>query len=131
MEPAWVLKRTVLLAHGESLAEHGGPSGVRDMGLLESALARPKSLFAYSEAEPSLQRTAAAYAFGITAIHPFVDGNKRTALIVSLTFLKLNGLLVTADKPDRYQMFYGLAAGTVIEDQLAEWFVRNTVPILK
>lgn len=119
----------VIDAHEESLVEHGGPSGIRDIGMLESALARPKNLFAYAETEPSLQRMAAAYAFGIAANHPFVDGNKRTALIVSLTFLKLNGLLVTADKADRYLTFYGLAAGTVSEDELAEWFVRYTETI--
>ena len=128
MEPIWIQQRLVIEAHEESLTEHGGPSGIRDMGMLESALARPKNLFAYSEAEPSLQRMAAAYAFGITANHPFVDGNKRTALITSVTFLKLNGLILTADKADRYLTFYGLAAGTVSEDALAEWFVKHTVP---
>lgn len=129
MEPIWIQQRMVIDAHEESLVEHGGPSGIRDIGMLESALARPKNLFAYAETEPSLQRMAAAYAFGIAANHPFVDGNKRTALIVSLTFLKLNGLLVTADKADRYLTFYGLAAGTVSEDELAEWFVRYTETI--
>jgi len=69
---------------------------------------------------------AAAYAFGIAANHPFVDGNKRTALIASITFLKLNGLQVTADKAERYLTFYGLAAGTVSEEELAAWFARNT-----
>jgi death-on-curing protein len=126
MEPIWIQQRIVIHVHEESLAEHGGPSGIRDLGMLESALARPKNLFAYAETEPSLQRMAAAYAFGITANHPFVDGNKRTALIASVAFLKLNGLRVTADKADRYLIFYGLAAGTVSEDELAEWFVRYT-----
>jgi death-on-curing protein len=129
MEPVWVLQQAVLLAHEESLAEHGGPSGVRDLGLLESALARPKNLFAYSESEPSLPRMAAAYAFGTVANHPFVDGNMRTALIVSIGFLKLNGLLLTADKADRYVTFYGLAAGTIGENQIADWFEKNTVPL--
>jgi death-on-curing protein len=127
MEPIWIQQRMVIAAHEESLAEHGGPSGIRDLGLLESALARPKNLFVYSETEPSLQRMAAAYAFGITSNHPFVDGNKRTALIASMAFLKLNGLQVTADKADRYLTFYGLAAGTISEDELAEWFMRHTV----
>ena len=128
MEPIWIQQRMVIDAHEESLVEHGGPSGIRDIGMLESALARPKNLFAYAETEPSLQRMAAAYAFGIAANHPFVDGNKRTALIASLVFLKLNGLLVTADKADRYLTFYGLAAGTVSEDELTDWFVRHTAP---
>ena len=128
MGPIWIQQRLVIEAHEESLAEHGGPSGIRDMGMLESALARPKNLLAYSAEEPSLQRMAAAYAFGIAANHPFVDGNKRTALIASVTFLKLNGLILTADKADRYLTFYGLAAGTVSEEALAEWFVKHTVP---
>jgi death-on-curing protein len=126
MEPIWIQQQTVIAAHEESLSEHGGPSGMRDLGLLESALARPKNFLAYSETEPSIQRLAAAYAFGIAANHPFVDGNKRTALITSLTFLKLNGLRLTAEKADRYLTFYGLGAGTVSEDELAEWFVPHT-----
>jgi len=126
MEPIWVQQRVVIAAHEESLAEHGGPSGIRDIGMLESALARPKNLYAYAETEPSLHRMAAAYAFGIAANHPFVDGNKRTALIVSLTFLKLNGLQVKAEKADCYLTFYGLAAGTVSEEQLTEWFADKT-----
>lgn len=116
----------VIAAHEESLAEHGGPAGIRDLGMLESALARPKNLYAYSETEPSLHRMAAAYAFGITANHPFVDGNKRTALIASMAFLKLNGFEVTAEKADRYLTFYGLAAGSISEDEMAEWFAANT-----
>jgi death on curing protein len=129
MEPVWIQQQIVIAAHAESLAEHGGPPGIRDLGMLESALARPKNLYAYSETEPSLCRMAAAYAFGIAANHPFVDGNKRTALIASITFLKLNGLEVTAEKADRYLTFYDLAAGTVTEDELAEWFDRNTDPL--
>jgi len=129
MEPIWVQQRVVIAAHEESLAEHGGPSGIRDPGMLESALAQPKNLYAYSETEPSLQRMAAAYAFGIAANHPFVDGNERTGLIASFTFLKLNGLRVSAEKTDCYATFYGLAAGTISEEQLAEWFIHNTASI--
>jgi len=121
----------VIDAHEESLVEHGGPSGIRDLGMLESALARPKNLFAYSETEPSLQRMAAAYAFAITTNHPFVDGNKRAAFIASIAFLKLNGLRLTADKTDRYLTFYGLAAGTITEEELAEWFEKNTASSLR
>jgi death on curing protein len=129
MEPIWVQQRVVLAAHEESLAEHGGPSGIRDLGMLESALARPKNLFAYSETGPSLKRMAAAYAFGIAANHPFVDGNKRTALIASITFLRLNGIRIVADKAETYLTFYGLAEGRVTEEQLAEWFVLNRVKL--
>ena len=107
---------------------HGGPEGVRDLGLLESALARPKNLFAYAEQGHSIAGFAAAYAKGIVANHPFVDGNKRTAFIVSLTFLKLNGFEVTASKEARVLTFWDLAAGKISEEQLALWFERNTAP---
>ena len=105
---------------------HGGPEGVRDLGLLESALARPKNLLAYSEQAPSLAMLAAAYAKGIVANHPFVDGNKRTAFTVSVTFLLLNGLRLTATKEDRVLTFWSLAAGEISEQQLADWFQGNT-----
>lgn len=127
-EPVWIRQDAALQMHAESLREHGGPEGVRDLGLLESALARPKNLFAYAEEPPTLGRLAAAYAKGIIANHPFVDGNKRTAFLVSLTFLLRNGLRVTASKEDRVVTFWNLAAGTLTEDQLAAWFDRNTAP---
>jgi death on curing protein len=127
-EPVWIRQDAVLAMHEEALMLHGGPEGVRDLGLLESALARPKNLFAYSEEPPSLARMAAAYAKGIVANHPFVDGNKRTAFTVSVTFLRLNGLDLTAPKEDRVLMFWSLAEGSINEDQLGEWFERNTAP---
>ena len=127
-EPVWIRLDVVLRMHEELLMLHGGPEGVRDLGLLESALARPKNLFAYSEQEVSIARLAAAYALGIVANHPFVDGNKRTAFTVSLTFLKLNGLEVTATKEDRVLTFWSLAAGKTSEEQLAHWFEANTAP---
>ena len=128
-EPLWIRQDVVLRVHEEALMLHGGPEGVRDPGLLESALARPKNLFAYSEQGVSAARLAAAYATGIVANHPFVDGNKRTAFTVSLTFLKLNGLEVTATKEARVLTFWGLAAGEISEQQLALWFERNTAPV--
>jgi death-on-curing protein len=115
--------------HEESLALHGGPEGVRDLGLLESALARPKNLLAYSENTPSLAELAAAYAKGIVANHPFVDGNKRTSLIVSFTFLRLNGLQVTASKEARVMTFWRLASGEISEADLAVWFAEHTATI--
>jgi death on curing protein len=115
--------------HEESLALHSGPEGVRDLGLLESALARPKNLLAYSEQVPSLAQFAAAYAKGIVANHPFVDGNKRTAFIVSVTFLRLNGLQLTAPKEDRVLTFWGLAAGEITEAELALWFAQHTASL--
>ena len=115
-EPVWIRQDVVLRMHEEVLMLHGGPEGVRDLGVLESALARPRNLFAYSEQEDvSIARFAAAYAQGIIANHPFVDGNKRTAFTVSLTFLKLNGLEVTATKEDRVLTFWSLAAGEISE----------------
>ncbi len=129
MEPVWIQQQVVILAHEECLAEHGGPSGIRDLGLLESALAKAKNLYAYAEPAPSLARMAAAYAFGIVANHPFVDGNKRTALIASLTFLKLNCITLTADEVEKYRVFYGLAAGVIDEQQMADWFELSTAPV--
>jgi death on curing protein len=126
-EPVSVRLDVVLRFHEESLMLHGGPEGVRDMGSLESALTRPKNLLVYSGQEPSLTRLAACYAKGIVANHPFVDGNKRMAFIVALTFLRLNGVEVTATKEDRVLTFWGLAEGSVSEQQLALWFERNTV----
>jgi death on curing protein len=125
-EPIWIRQDVVLAMHEELLMLHGGPSGVRDLGLLESALARPKNLFAYSEQPPSLAEMAASYAKGIVANHPFVDGNKRAAFAVSVTFLRLNGLQLTAPKEERVLKFWALAAGEISEDQLADWFARNT-----
>lgn len=125
-EPVWIRQDVVLRMHDEALMLHGGAEGVRDLGLLESALARPENLFAYTEQDLSLARLAASYAKGNIANHPFVDGNKRTAFTVSLTFLKLNGLEVIATKEDRVLTFWGLAAGEITEDQLALWFELNT-----
>lgn len=127
-EPVWVRQDVVLAMHDESLREHGGPEGVRDGGLLESALARPRNLFSYAEDAVSLGQLAAAYAKGIIANHAFVDGNKRTAFAVSVTFLRLNGLQLTASKEERVLKFWALAAGDLSEDELAQWFERNTAP---
>lgn len=127
-DPVWIRQDAVLRIHDEQLREHGGPAGVRDLGMLESALARPKNLYAYAAEPPTLGALAAAYAKGIVANHPFVDGNKRTAFVVSLTFLLLNGLQVTAPKEDRIAVFWRLAAGQMREDELAQWFAGNTAP---
>jgi death on curing protein len=124
-EPIWIRQDVVLAIHEEVLMLFGGPEGVRDMGLLESALARPKNLFAYSEQTPSLAQMAASYAKGIVANHPFVDGNERTAFMISVTFLRLNGLQLIAPKEERVLKFWALAAGEISEEQLADWFARN------
>lgn len=125
-EPIWIDSIDAVIMHGRELAMHGGSAGIRDDGLLESALARPKNHWAYAESTPSLAVLAAAYASGVSSNHPFVDGNKRTALVVSFTFLDVNGLEITATQEDAYLTILGLAAGEISEEQLADWFERNT-----
>lgn len=127
VEPVWVLKAAVLAFHLRQLAEHGGGEGVRDEGLLDSALARPLNKFAYEE--PDLFELAAAYAYGIATNHPFVDGNKRTAYVTALTFLRLNGLRVEASQTEKYETFIRLAAGELREVELADWFRVNARPL--
>ncbi len=117
-----------VIAHERELVAHGGSDGLRDQGLLESALARPKNIWAYAEFTPKLSELAAAYAAGISSNHPFVDGNKRTALVISFAFLDVNGLEVTASQEDAYLTILGLAAGEITEEELAAWFERNTAP---
>jgi death-on-curing protein len=128
-EPVWIRQDVVLAMHDEALLLHGGPEGVRDLGLLESALARPKNLLAYSELPASLAELAAAYAKGIVANYPFVDGNKRAAFTVSVTFLRINGLRLTAAKEDCVLKFWALAAGEISEAELALWFAENTAAL--
>lgn len=128
IEPVWIDKGQVLAIHARQLSEHGGSSGVRDENLLESALARPQNLLANSENSPSLGRLAAAYAFDIARNHPFVDGNKRTALVVSFVFLILHGIVITATREERYFVFYDLAAGHISEEELTAWFEKNSAP---
>jgi death-on-curing protein len=118
----WLPKEAVLAIHARQLAEHGGGIGVRDLGLLDSALQRPQNKLAYET--PDLADMAAAYAYGIARNHPFVDGNKRTALVVSRTFLLINGYQITTPKEDRLKTFLALAEGSLPEDALAAWF-RN------
>ena len=123
-EPVWVEIDVVLAIHDEQLAEHGGQPGVRDPGLLESALGRPRNQFAYGE--PSITRLAASYAFGISRNHPFLDGNKRTSLVVAELFLELNGYELIASDVQCITTFLQLAAGELTEDQLAEWITANS-----
>jgi len=125
-EPVWMDAADAVIAHDLELDAHGGSTGIRDAGLLESALARPKNVWAYAESMPSLAKLAAAYASGISSNHPFIDGNKRTALLVSFAFLDVNGLEVTASQEEAYLTILGLAAGEISEEQLSLWFERNT-----
>lgn len=126
--PVWIRKDVALVFHNEQLAEHGGSPGIRDEELLESALACPKNLAAYSGKAPSLFRLAAAYASGIVRSHPFVDGNKRTALVVAVAFLELNGIRFDATQEETFLTIYELATGRVSEEQLTEWLERNSTP---
>jgi death-on-curing protein len=120
-EPIWIQEAVVYAIHRRHLAEHGGAEGIRDPGLLLSALYRPRNLRAYSETEPDMASLAASYAFGITRNHPFIDGNKRTALVVCRTFLKVNGYDFAASQEEKYQTFLQLAAGRLSEEDLAAW----------
>jgi death-on-curing protein len=123
----WITLEVAVAAHAEQLAEHGGGEGVRDMSLLESAMARPENLAAHGE--PDAAALAAAYAFGIARNHPFVDGNKRTAAVVGETFLVLNGHALAATDAELVVAFLALAAGELSEEELADWF-RQSAPRL-
>lgn len=116
----WVSREVVEAVHDRQLAEHGGGTGVRDAGLLESALARPRNQFHYGE--PDLAAVAAAYAFGIARNHPFIDGNKRTAWVAARLFLRLNEVALEFDKAEATVMMQQLAAGELEEETVAAWF---------
>ena len=123
-EPVWLLDAAVLIAHEISLANYGGAEGIRDIGLLESALARPKNLFAYELTD--LFELAASYTSGIVRNHPFVDGNKRTGFLAGAAFLELNGRILKASEPEATRIILGVAAGDIDDAQLADWFRENT-----
>ena len=117
----WISKALALAIHDRQLAQHGGSSGVRDGGMLDSALARPQQLHAYGNPPPDLADLAASLAFGLARNHPFVDGNKRTAHVCYRVFITLNdGELVAADK-DKYVAMLGLAEGSLGEAEFADW----------
>ena len=120
----WVGLATVLAVHEEQIAEHGGASGVRDHGLLSYAFDRPKNSSAY-EPDGDLSRRAAAYGYGIAKNHPFIDGNKRTALVVTETFLNLNGFDLTTDDATCVAVMHAVADGTMKEEKFAGWIREN------
>lgn len=122
--PVWVAREAILAVHDQLLAEFGGDSGVRDAGLLDSALARPEHKFAYEEAP--LFDLAAAYAFGIVKNHPFVDGNKRTGFMAAILFLERNGGRFAAPEADAVVRTLALAAGEMTENQYAAWLEENS-----
>ena len=127
-EPIWIDKPEVLVAHSRQLAEHGGSDGLRDETLLESALSKPRNVFAYASSV-TLPQLAASYAFGLARNHAFIDGNKRTALVVSEGFLRLNGLKIVSTPEEKYFTFLHLADGFLSEDELAIWFTKHAVPL--
>jgi death-on-curing protein len=122
----WLLEETVIAIHHRQISEHGGSEGLRDEGLFASALARTQNVLAYAQPPLDLAALAAAYAYGIARNHPFVDGNKRTALVAARTFLLLNGVNLEANQDEKYLTFLQLAQGTLTEEQLADW-IRNRI----
>jgi death-on-curing protein len=124
---AWINRHALLLLHGESLVLHGGAPGIRDEGLLESALMRPENLVAYGK--PDVFDCAAAYAFGLAKNHPFIDGNKRAAFLACGLFLHLNGVRLTATQPDATLTMLALAAGDLAEEAFAAWLRAHTAPL--
>lgn len=122
-EPKWILDEVVVAVHRRQIAEHGGMDGIRDKRLLESTLIRPRNLYHFGDPKPYIAEIAAAYAYGIALNHAFADGNKRTALVIYLLFLKLNGIELKADASDKYKLFKKLASGELMEMELASWIV--------
>ena len=123
-DPLWVLREVVLDLHEQSLAQFGGSAGIRDEGLLDSALARPQNLLAYGK--PTLFDLAASYGFGLVKNHPFIDGNKRTGFIVAVLFLELNGFRFHATEADATVRTLALAAGALTEGDYSAWLKANS-----
>lgn len=122
-EPFWLTRQIIEAIHDEQLAIHGGAGGLRDEGMLESALDRPRNKWSYESAE--LPELAASYAFGIARNHPFIDGNKRTSLLALYTFLGINGIDFVVLEADAAAMILALAAGEVSEESLTRWIRDN------
>ena len=124
-EPRWIGTTVALAIHDRQLVDHGGSAGLRDAGLLESALARPLNRWGYGN--PDFADLAAAYAYGLARNHPFVDGNKRTAWLLARLFLSDNGQLLRFDAADAIRTVLALAAGELDEEELADWFRTRIV----
>ncbi|MGB0514376.1 MAG: type II toxin-antitoxin system death-on-curing family toxin [Wenzhouxiangellaceae bacterium] len=128
LDPVWLPVHVIEAIHERQIAEHGGDSGIRDHGLLESAVARPRHQLSYGGDRIDIPSLAAAYGFGLARNHPFVDGNKRTAYVVMRGFLILNGWELIAPMTERYPAMMALASGQLAEQDLAEWLRRNSRP---
>ena len=120
----WVVRETVLSLHDQSLVEYGGGAGIRDEGLLDSALHKPEQLFHYGK--PTIFDLAASYGFGIVKNHPFIDGNKRAGFVVAIVFLELNGYHFHASEADAAVNTLALAAGELSESHFAAWLKANS-----
>lgn len=125
MKIVWLDARDAIAFHAEQIARFGGQPGVRDRGLLESALARSRNLAEYGK--PTLIELAAAYAFGIARNHPFIDGNKRAALVCAFVFLEINGWSIEAPEAEAVLTFLALAEGKLPEAELAAWMARHSI----
>ena len=123
-KPVWVLREVVFMLHEQSLAQFGGSAGIRDEGLLDSALGKPENLFAYGK--PTIFELAASYAFGLVKNHPFIDGNKRTGFVTAVVFLELNGCRFQASEVDAAVRTLALAAGDMTEPAYAAWLKANS-----
>ena len=124
----WINRALALAIHDRQLAEHGGGTGVRDEGMLDSALARPQQRHAYGDPPPDLADLAASLAYGLARNHPFVDGNKRTAAVACEAFIRLNGALLQADDHALYPVYLGLAEGSLSDAAFADWLRPRIVP---
>ena len=124
-EPTWINLRVIQAFHNRQINEHGGLPGLRDEGLLLSALSRPENAYHCSDPKPDAAELAAAYGFGFAKNHPFNDANKRTALIAIRLFLKLNGYDLAASPEDKYKMIIRVAASNISENELAQWVRKH------
>ena len=124
-EPIWINLRVIKAFHDRQINEHGGLQGLRDEGLLLSALSRPENAYHYSDRKPDVAELAAAYGFGLAKNNSFNDANKRTALIAMRLFLKLNGYDLAAAPEDKYKTIIYVAASDITEDELAQWIRKN------
>lgn len=128
-EPIWLDKSTIIMFHDFQIERHGGSNGVRDETLLDSAMGKPKNVYAYDQGD--LFDMAASYSFGIAKNHPFIDGNKRTSFVSAALFLELNGLSLVADKAEAVVMTVSMANSEITQDNYAQWLRSNCKVIEK